>query len=279
MEKTYSERPDPECLAELARFLRQEQVVTKGMGGLFPESADLSQVQTVLDLACGCGGWALEVANVFSNKQVVGIDIDERRIAFANAQAERLQQPNANFRVMNILQPLDFPDASFDLVNARLIGGFVRPDQWPTLLREVMRILRPGGVIQLTDVEWGLSNKPAVEKAYCLINQAMHKVGATFSPNGIYLGLLPMLPRLLSDAGGRQVCATARVIEFSADTPAHESFFSDAATLFREKEPLVETMLNLSQEEAQEAFQKALAEMNDDDFCGMWMLLTASGLR
>lgn len=48
---------DAESAAEMARLMRQDQLMTAGMGGIFPEQIDLSGVQRVLDLACGPGGW------------------------------------------------------------------------------------------------------------------------------------------------------------------------------------------------------------------------------
>src|SRR5579859_8069905 len=111
---------DPESAAEMVRLLQQDQLMTTGMGGIFPE-IELDGVQQVLDLACGPGGWALDVAYNYSDMEVVGVDISERMIAYATVQAQVQQRNNVSFRVMDILQPLDFPDASFDLVNARFI--------------------------------------------------------------------------------------------------------------------------------------------------------------
>ena len=42
---------------------------------------------------------------------------------------------------------LDFPDASFDLVNARLVNAFLSRQDWPRLIQEGFRLLRPGGIL------------------------------------------------------------------------------------------------------------------------------------
>jgi len=60
---------------------------------------------------------------------------------------------NASFLVMNLLKPLDFPDSSFDLVNARFIN-FLPAGAWSRLLQEFRRIARPDGIIRLTESEW-----------------------------------------------------------------------------------------------------------------------------
>src|SRR5689334_21298094 len=113
---------DTESAAEMARLMRQDQLMTAGMGGILSE-IDLSGIQRVLDLACGPGGWPLDVAYTYSDMEVVGVDISERMITYARAQAQVQQRTNVSFRVMNILQPLDFADASFDLINARFLSG------------------------------------------------------------------------------------------------------------------------------------------------------------
>lgn len=53
---------DAENAAEMARLTRQDRLITKTMGGLFTEHSDLSGGHDVLDVACGPGGWVLDVA-------------------------------------------------------------------------------------------------------------------------------------------------------------------------------------------------------------------------
>src|SRR5579885_683313 len=49
--------------AEMARLLVQERLLTAGMGGLLAErQQDVTGFHTVIDLACGPGGWAMDLA-------------------------------------------------------------------------------------------------------------------------------------------------------------------------------------------------------------------------
>ncbi len=66
-----------------------------------------------------------DVAHTYPEIEVTGIDISHNMIAYARAHAEVRGLTNAHFQVMNALEQLDFPDASFDLVNARAALGFV----------------------------------------------------------------------------------------------------------------------------------------------------------
>src|SRR6266568_7112831 len=79
---------DPENVAEMARLLGQDRLITKGMGGLFSERSDLSGIHRILDAACGPGGWALEVASTYPEIEVVGFDVSQAMIDYARVQAQ-----------------------------------------------------------------------------------------------------------------------------------------------------------------------------------------------
>jgi SAM-dependent methyltransferase len=198
-------------------------------------------------------------------------------IAYASAQARVQQRTNVSFRVMDILQSLDFPDASFDLVNARFISGFMLQDQWPLLFRKILRVLRPGGIIRLTEPEPGMSNKLHFEKCLHIGRQAMNRAGLNFSPNGYYYGIIHMLPYFFRQAGVPILGKMAHFIEYSFGTEAHDSFYHDLAIALQLFEPLIVKTQLASPQEWRDLSQKGLAEMHDEDFCAAWMLLTVWG--
>ncbi len=155
---------DTEGAAEMARLTQQDRLLTKGMGGLFPERDDIAGMNAILDIACGPGGWVLDVAYTYAKIEVVGIDINRSMIEYARAQAHVQGLDNARFQVMDALQPLDFPDDSFDLVNARFLVAFMPRTAWPRFLQECLRITKPGGTIRLTEFdEPGRTNSLAFE--------------------------------------------------------------------------------------------------------------------
>lgn len=271
---------DTESGAEMARLMRQDQLITQGMGGIFPEHPKLDGVERILDLACGPGGWVIETAFAYPDIAVVGVDISEKMIAYARAQAEVQQVSNASFQVVNILQhPLPFPDASFDLVNERFIVGFMQQQRWPQLVRESLRLLRPGGILRFTEVELGFANKPSFEKAWWLILQAMARNGLGFSPNGLHFSIFPMLLSFFRQAGIEDQQKMAHVVEFSSGTEAHEGFYYDFANAFLALEPFIEKSGVATLEDWRTIAQKGLAEMLESDFCAIWALLTVWGKK
>lgn len=98
---------------------------------------------TVLDLACGTGDLADAMARALPHARVTGLDASPRMIAAANtrhaAHASRLR-----FAVGDAMQLDGVPDGSVDIVTAGYCYRNV-PD-WRAAIREVARVLRPGGV-------------------------------------------------------------------------------------------------------------------------------------
>ena len=89
----------------------------------------------VLDLGCRSGALT---RHFLDGNEVVGLDVD--RAALAKAEALGIQPVQAN-----VEEPLPFEDGSFDAVVA---GELFEHLQFPdTLVREIRRVLRPGGVI------------------------------------------------------------------------------------------------------------------------------------
>jgi SAM-dependent methyltransferase len=278
---------DAEGAAEMARLLDQDVLVTRSMGGLFPERADsdtLEGIHDILDVASGPGGWALNVAWEYPDTEVTGIDISEMMVNYAHAHTVARRLPNVHFKVMDAFKPLAFPDASFDLVNSRALVGLMTPQTWPNLIREMVRVCRPGGTIRLTEFEMPMTNSPAFEEISGLILSTMQKVGRTYSPDGRYFTLTPMLRSLLRGAGCVDIEIKPHVIDFSSGAEAHDGYTQDLILGFGLVLPFllhVETTLKLGvkKEAFEQTLQKMMGEMEDDTFCAFAYGVTVWGKR
>ena len=137
---------------ELQRLHIQDQLATTGMGGVLPEQDDVTIFQRILDVACGTGGWLIEVAKTYPTAQMlIGVDASGKMMDFAREQA-RIQQvgDRTEFLAMDALLMLEFPANYFDLVNQRFAASWLRTWDWPKLLNEYRRVLRAGGVVRVS---------------------------------------------------------------------------------------------------------------------------------
>ena len=107
--------------------------------------APIKNPQEILDIGCGTGLWAIEVADEYSDTQVHGIDISPVQPVYV--------PPNCSFVLDNFLRGDTFHDQKFDLVQSRNIGSGCPDPQWPRYLQEIWRVTKPGGWIQLIEMD------------------------------------------------------------------------------------------------------------------------------
>lgn len=270
---------DAENAAEMARLTNQDRLLTQAMGGLFPPDIDLSNIHSVLDVGCGPGGWVLDVAHAYPKIKVTGIDISKLMAEYARAQARVQWLDNATFIAMDALKPLEFPGNSFDLVNARFISSFTPKTAWPGVVQEFLRVLRPGGVIRLTEPEFPISNSPAVENLVAMFARAMQKAGQSFSPDGRLMGITPMLSHFLRNANCQNIRVQAYVLDGSAGAEAYVSQYQNAMVFLKLLQPFIIRAGETTNEEFDKIYQQALFEMQMDSYCSAWYYLSAWGTK
>jgi SAM-dependent methyltransferase len=103
----------------------------------------------ILDIGCGIGGPALEMAGTFG-ADVTGIDLEAPLIerAISDARTRGLDD-RCHFQTVEI-GPLPFPDESIDIVLSS--GAITQTSDKTALFAEVVRVLKPGGY--LSCYEW-----------------------------------------------------------------------------------------------------------------------------
>jgi ubiquinone/menaquinone biosynthesis C-methylase UbiE len=271
---------DPESATEMARLMLQDQLITKGMGGSFPERPEglPSDIRRILDIGCGPGGWVLDVAFEYPKVEVMGIDISRTMTEYAHAQAWTRGMNNASFLLRNILEPLDFPDGHFDLVNMRLAVAFMPRTAWPIALQECFRLVRPGGIIRLTESDaLGATNNASFEKIHGWICQALSLAGYGFSVDQHDVCITPMLGKLLQNAGCRNMRMKSHALDFSTSAEFYASQYQNFRVGFKLIQPLLLRLKLTTAEEFDEVYNTLLAEALLEDFLGIWYLLTVYG--
>ena len=119
------------CALEFARPLDVYVRRCRAMG--------LAGLGTVLDAGCGMGQWS--IAASMCNDAVRGFDLDSVRLFTARAVAEHLGRSALSF-TYGSLNAIPADDSSADAVLCYSVLMFADMDE---ALREVRRVLRPGG--------------------------------------------------------------------------------------------------------------------------------------
>lgn len=273
---------DPESGSELARLINQESMLTSGMGGVLKglSEEDIAGLHNVLDLGSGPGGWVLDVAFAHPDIEVAGIDISKSMVDYANARAQSQGLTNASFEVMDLTKPLEFPDGAFDLINARFLFAALKRDAWPSFIAECSRLLRPGGILFLTEpVDLGISSSAALTRMSTMLAQAMWQEGYAFSVDGHSVGITYMLPHLLRRAGYQEVTLLGYALDYSVDTLVWADGYRNSEVAYYQAQPLLVKHGFSTPEDLQRLYQQMLIEFHAEDFCFVSHYMTAFGRK
>jgi len=161
-----------------------------------PKVADAAQIQPgqrVLDVACGTGVLAREIASrIGMARHIVGIDRSPGMIAVARQLA-----PTVEWRE-GLAESLPFPDQSFDAVVSQF--GLMFFTDRRQALREMLRVLAPGG--RLAVAVWdSLDNIPAYASEVALLERVAGRPAADALRAPFVLGKRKDLATLFLEAG------------------------------------------------------------------------------
>ena len=159
---------------ELNRLDFQHYMLRYALKGNF--AAPLRQPSEILDVACSTGRWAAEMATLFPQANVVGFDVTPPPV---DAGVTMARPDNFAFIQGNMLEGLPFPDNSFDFVHQRLVIVALPTSHWIRQVRELLRVTRPGGWVELVEGDL-LPGGPGLQTLNALGEQMSEKRGMSF---------------------------------------------------------------------------------------------------
>lgn len=167
---------------------------------LLVKQVGLAAQHRLLDVGCGTGTLAIELARSCPAAKIAGVDGDPkvlsiaRRKIFAARVAVELHQ--------GLAWDLPFPDASFERVVSSLVFHHLDRESKSRALREIRRVLTSGGELHVAD--WGRAHGLGMRVAFLGIQ--LLDGFATTADN-----VAGRIPQLMAEAGFHRVKETGRI--------------------------------------------------------------------
>ena len=202
--------------SEQVRLLAQNEVLAK----FVYDRIDLSDVGRLVELGTGVGAQLVHLLEKYPALHATGIDISARQLNVANGNLKRQGVADHRFHLLQA-------DASNTglVTNGKLDAGLVvwllehvaNPQK---VLRELKRILKPGGVVYITEVFnqsfYVSPSHPDIERFWHQMNEYQRTIGG--DPNvGAKLG------QLLSQSGYEKICVRPYVLHYDRRDPVGRS--------------------------------------------------------
>jgi ubiquinone/menaquinone biosynthesis C-methylase UbiE len=131
-------------------------IMTKLMGADQARTALLDQARIlpshrVLEVGCGTGSLIVQLKRHYPDADVIGLDPDPKALARVKRKAARAALSIQLDRGFG--DQLPYPAASFDRVLSSLMFHHVPANEKANTVREIRRVLKPGGEFHMLDFE------------------------------------------------------------------------------------------------------------------------------
>lgn len=115
------------------------------------QDIDLSECRDLLEVGCGVGAQTEILLRRFPQLQITGIDLNDQQLGAARSHLENVGYAQGRYRIQKMdASQMEFSSRSFDGAFLCWILEHVKDPS--RVLAEVRRVLRPGGVVYITEV-------------------------------------------------------------------------------------------------------------------------------
>ncbi len=159
-------------------------------------------IRSMLDVGTGTGIWAVEMANLCPTSLVMGVDLDT--FLFKPDPPD-----NCLLRAGNVLTSLPFPDQMFDYTHQRLLVLAIPAERWPGVIRELVRVTRVGGWLELVEADTQIAHAgPATAHFQTIVDalvngEPLRHLAEMLTHEGVQAVETQPIPLALGEWGGR----------------------------------------------------------------------------
>lgn len=255
------------------------QYFTAILGGLVANVVRMQEVATVLDVGCSEGSWALDLARQYPRQHVTGIDTDKHALNESTRFAQFHGISNATFLQMDARTSLHFKNNAFDLVHMRT-AQFLYDAHFPFIMEEIIRVLRPGGWLNLVEFEHGATSSTAFDRLMKLFIHTIHTARKSPLAEATNVGTAAQLYGILMNASLLDVSYTVHAVDFGAtNTLGAKAFIDEVLLAMRNVKAIVCRLNSILPAEYDTLLAQAYEDLMRPDACGYGYLISAVGCK
>ncbi|HRZ39622.1 MAG TPA: class I SAM-dependent methyltransferase [Candidatus Omnitrophota bacterium] len=124
------------------------------------------QFENFLELGCGCGNRLFNIAKLYPQIKITGIDVSSRAIKIGNDFFKSSGIENVEFVQKRIESLEDFPSDSFDVIFSRATLIYISPKKIVPVLKEIVRVAKKHVILMEMQGE-DLKNDPRGTGIFC----------------------------------------------------------------------------------------------------------------
>jgi len=181
----------------------------------------------VLDAGCGTGGYLpLMTELVGKGGKVSAIDLAPENIQVVESRAKKDQWHSSVLTHIGNVLDLPYENQSFDAVWCANTSQYFSDDEVHTMLREFRRVVRPGGLIAIKDVDITANqHQPTTPNLFTHLHEALGRIDKQYHAN-VFRTMY--LSRWLKEAGLIDIRQKPTlIVRFQPLRPVEKSFFRD----------------------------------------------------
>ncbi|CEJ01055.1 hypothetical protein RMCBS344292_15094 [Rhizopus microsporus] len=217
-------------------------------GNVLPSVTDALDFQkgiNILDVGCGSGVWIMDMVQEYPNCAYHGCDIVN--ILYKNVDVKQF-----TFSKGNVIKGLPYEDNTFDFVHMRFLVLALREDEWPMAIKELIRVTKPGGMVQISEIGFQTPKDPS-NLSY-LISTVFRD---TCKAKGQNACVGAELENMLSRFDGINIIQSeCRLCDTSSGTNTAKLFIWDALEVIKSVQDIMGPALGINTKEELDIFLK-----------------------
>jgi len=166
-----------------ADYLKQAAMRVRDLKDRTYKRMEINEGDTVLDAGCGPGMDTVPLAQfVGPTGRVIGLDSDASMLKEARRHAQQSGVANRVDHRLGSALAIPLEDNTIDACRAERLLQVLPPSDEHSVIKELLRVTRPGGRIVLADTDWGSASVDCSDTA--LERRLMNFFALQMRPNG-----------------------------------------------------------------------------------------------